>query len=357
MSSSRIGRLTALISSVAVVLAAVPLPAASAAKTPVGKPAPKPRISTDAATHVLGTSALLTATITPNNQETDYFFRYGPVTLGPVTFASQTPTASAGAGPTKVAVGQAIGGLSPGSTYRYKAFAVSPAGTILAEGKEHTFKTKGAVLTFVVARTQQATYGSPFLLSGTLTGANNGSHRIALQASPFPYLEPFTTIGLPGLTNAAGSFSFRVANLRESTQFRVTTLDPLPVYSPVITVDVRVRVALHVRSSGQRGVVRLYGTIAPAVNGAKVALQVQKAVHPSGNSEVTSRWVNQFITVAKKNGASASRFSVVVTVRHGGRYRAYVKLPATSKLASGQSPNTVILRAAPVGALGKGKKG
>jgi hypothetical protein len=349
MSSSRTGRFTALTASIAAA-AVLALPAAALAKTPV------PRASTGAATHVLGTSALLTAVIQPAGQPTNYFFRYGLTEA----YGSQTPSLpvplpppAPGSTTAKVKVGQAIGGLQPGQTYHYRVFAVNAAGAIVAQGNDHHFKAKGAALAFVVKKQQLATYGVPYILSGTLTGLGNGGHRIALQASPFPFLEPFTTIGVPGTTNAAGSFSFRVANLTSNTQFRVTTLDPLPVYSTVITVDVGVRVALHVRSSGQPGVVRLYGTVAPAVNGAKVSFQVQKSVR--GRNETVTRWMSAFTTVAKKNGASSSRFSLVVTVRKGGRYRAYVKVPS-GRVASGPSTTTVVLHAAPASAL-KHKKG
>lgn len=345
MRSSRVGRAAVLISTIAALAGALALPAVSAALR-----APKPRISTGAAAHVLGTSALLTATVTPNGSEVQYFFRWGPT----IAYGAQTPTVPVKPGTTpKVKVGQPIVGLSPGVVYHFRAFAVNAAGVVLAEGRDKTFKAKGNALAFNVQKAQVATYGSPYILSGTLTGLGNANHRIALQASPFPYLEPFITIGAPGVTNAAGSFSFRVANLTQNTQFRLTTLDPLPVYSHVITVNVAVRVSLHVHSSSQRGVVRLYGTIAPAVNGAKVAFQVQKATRPN-RKEVSVKWTNQFTTVAKKNGAGSSRFSLVATIRNGGRYRAYVKSPS-DKLTSGASTTTIVLHAAPPSAL-HGKK-
>jgi hypothetical protein len=96
--------------------------------------------------------------------------------------------------------------------------------------------------------------------------------------------------------------------------------------------------------------VRLFGTISPAVNGATIALQVQKAVRP-GKREISVRWVSQFSTVAKKAPHGTSRFSIIAAVRHGGRYRAYVKEPNRAKFASGPSLNTVVLRAAPASAL------
>jgi hypothetical protein len=274
----------------------------------------------------------------PNGQEgVSYYFVYGPTTA----YGSQTAPATLPAGSaanTKIKVGLPIAGLQPGVTYHYKAVLTFPGS---APGRDHQFKTKGVGLAFAVPRTAQATYGTPFLLSGSLIGLGSANHRIALQASPFPYLEAFSSIGVPGVTNAAGRFAFRVGNLLTNTQFRLNTLDPLPVFSRVITVSVAVRVTLHVRTSSS-GLVRLYGTITPAVHGAKVLLQVQKAVRP-GKSEATTRYVSQFSTVPKKAHGNAMRFSTIVSIRHGGRYRAYVRLP-TGPLASGTS-NTIVLRA------------
>jgi hypothetical protein len=326
----------------AAVAVAAAQPAFSAAKVIA------PRVSTGGAQHVLGTSALLTASILPNGIETSYYFQYGTTTA----YGLQTPTVGVGAGTTRVPVGQAIVHLTPGAVYHFRVVAI--AGGVQYPGHDRVFTAKGVNLVFVVSKTAQDIYGSPFILSGTLTGTGSALHRVALQASPFPFLESFAVIGSPGVTNAKGAFSFRVANLEASTQLRVTTLDPLPIYSPVITAQVVPRIALHVRTSRVPGVVRLYGTITPAVNGAKVALQVLKAVRPGAN-EVSERWVNAFATVAKKGPGGTSRFSIVATVRHGGRYRAYVKMAPRAKFASGPSLATVVLHAAPASALRKHK--
>ncbi|HEX3510927.1 MAG TPA: hypothetical protein VHT27_07500 [Solirubrobacteraceae bacterium] len=301
-----------------------------------------PRAATGAATHVLTSSALLTATIDPEGIETTYYFEWGLTT----SYGHTSAPVSAGGAKMRIRVGQAITGLQAGATYHYRVVAVN-ANKRVALGHDDFFKARGAKLSFIVSKTVQDTYGTPLILTGSLSGFGAGAHRIALQASPFPYLEPFATVGAPGLTNAAGAFSFRVANLLTDTELRVTTLDLLPVYSPTITVTVVPRASLHVRSSATRGIVRLYGTIAPAVNGAKVSFQVLKAVRP-GKSEATVRWVTQFSTVAKRNNASSSRFSVVATVRHGGRYRVFVK-PPRGKLAAGASSTTVVLHAAASG--------
>jgi hypothetical protein len=300
-----------------------------------------PRAATGGATHVLGSSALLTAHINPNGAEpVSYFFQYGAT----ATYGQQTPSATLGAGTVSVQVGQAIVGLVPGGTYHFRIVAADAAGTTF--GRDHTLRTKGSALVFELPHSAQDVYGSPFILTGALHGQNAANHRIALQASPFPYLEPFASIGVPGVTNGAGRFSFRVANLNASAQFRVTTLDPLPIYSRVMTVSVDVRVVLHVRASSRAGLIRLYGTITPAVNGAKVALQVQKAVRPGprSESETATRYLSQFTTKARRGPHDTSRFSIVAKIRYGGRYRAFVR-PHPGPLAPGSS-NTLVLRAA-----------
>jgi hypothetical protein len=154
------------------------------------------------------------------------------------------------------------------------------------------------------------------------------------------------------LTNALGAFSFRIANLLVSTQLRVVTIAPLPLFSQIIRVEVQPHVVLHVHSSAVRGLVRLYGTVAPALKGARVAFQVQKATRPHGRSEATTRWVTQFTTSLKKGRGNSSRFSIIQRIPTKGRYRAYVQLAGKAKaLYPGPSTSTYVLQAAPAALL------
>jgi hypothetical protein len=328
MSRSRTARIAVLASVAALALA----PAAMAAK---GKPL-APRGQTGGAQHVLSNGALLTGLVIPNGQETTYYFVYGTTTA----YGSQTTPASIPGTIPKEKVGQPASRLLPATTYHFALVVTYPGAAKPIIGRDHTFATRGSALTFEVPRTMQATYGTPFLFAGTLRGASPAAHQVSLEASPFPYLESFTPIGAPTVTNSAGRFAFRVANLTVSTQMRLSTLDRLPIYSRTVEVLVSPRVTLHVRRSAS-GLVRLYGTITPAVKGAKVIFQVQKTVRPNKN-EVSTRFVGQFTTSAKKGGGNSSRFSMVVSVRHGGLYRAYVKLRNGGPLVSGSS-NTVLL--------------
>jgi hypothetical protein len=107
-------------------------------------------------------------------------------------------------------------------------------------------------------------------------------------------------------------------------------------------VQVAVRVSFSVRSSGRAGLVRLFGTVTPAVPGARVLFQLLKAVRPGKNEEPT-RYVTQFSTSVKHGGRTFSRFSMVVKVRRGGRYRVFVKVHSPGPLASGVSTRTIVL--------------
>jgi hypothetical protein len=346
MSTRKIARLTVVISST-LAAAALIAPIASGAETTAKLNALAPRVITGGAQHLLASSAQLTGLINPNGTPTSYYFQYGPT----FAYGSQTPTVAVGNGITKVSVGQSIAGLQQGVIYHFRIVGVYPQGQVV--GRDRFFTPKAAPLKFELTKLPQMTVGTPFVLTGSLRGFGAANHQVVLQASPYPYLESFNNIGLPAVTNAAGRFAFRVANLVTSTEFRVITLDSRPLYSPLVTVHAAVRVTLRVRSSGHPGLVRLYGTVTPAAVGAQVYFQVQKAVRP-GKSEETTRFVNQFSSTVKKATHAYSRFSMIVTVRHGGRYRAFVKL-RTGGLVSGFSTQTVVLHAAP-GSAPKAKR-
>jgi hypothetical protein len=322
---------------------AVSLPVISqAALAPKPKP---PAATTGGALHVLGTSALLTASINPNGHETTYYFQYGLSTA----YTSQTVPGNAGSSLLPVKVGQPITKLLAGSVYHYRVVATSSQGTKF--GRDRVFGAKIQKLKFVIPKPVSDIFGSPVIFNGSLSGLGEANHRIALQASPYPFLEPFANIGIPGLTDGLGRFSFRIANLTGNTQLRVVTLDALPIYSPVVTLNVAVRVSFSVRSSGRAGLVRLYGTVTPAVKGAKVYFQVLQPVRPGKNEEST-RYVSQFVTPVKRGSQKFSRFSMVVKVRKGGRYRAFVKV-RIGPVVSGFSTRTIVLHAAPGATRGK----
>jgi hypothetical protein len=199
-------------------------------------------------------------------------------------------------------------------------------------------------LKFVVPKLAADIFGRPVIFSARLAGSGEANHRIALQASPYPFLEPFANIGPPGVTDSRGRFAFRIANLTTNTQLRLETLDTPPIYSPVVILDVAVRVSFSVRSSGGNGLMRLYGTVTPAVTGANVYFQLLQRLKP-GTNEESRRYVSEFVTPVERASEKFSRFSIVVKVRKGGRYRAFVKVPP-GPVVSGVSARTIVLHAA-----------
>jgi hypothetical protein len=190
-------------------------------------------------------------------------------------------------------------------------------------------------------------YRRAFELSGTLTGADDADVSVALQESPFPFLSPFADVGAPILTGSKGEFAFHLTGLSESGKFRVVALRPRPIYSTVLTQSVTPRIVLKVRKSATKGLVRLYGTVSPAETGVRISLQLSEAARAGSSektAERTTRFATQFSTVLRRGTKSMSRFSIIVTVKRGGHYRAYVRL-GKSPLASGASATVTLVAA------------
>ncbi len=315
----------ALLASAALTL---PLSSGASPKPPKLKP---PHAATERAVHAGETTVALDGTVNPHGQETTCYFQYGATTA----YGSQTPTAVAGSGTTGVKVSQALSGLHPGTTYHYRIVATSTGGT--SDGVNRIFTTKRIPLKFVIVKaTSASVFGSPFSLSGTLSGAGGANHQIMLQASTFPYLTGFSDLGAPATTNAAGGFTLTTPSLTQATELRVRTLDAPPIYSQIVRVKLAVLVTLNARATAKVGTVRLYGTVAPAEVGAPVKFQWIRPTHKP---------VTVASTVVRRGSASVSRFSATVTIRHGGSYRALVKV-SNGKQVSGSS-RTVLLRGAP----------
>jgi hypothetical protein len=308
-----------------------------------------PKVSTGKATAVRGTSATLLGTVDPNGAATSYYFQYGPT----VAYGKQTTPGNLPAGTTRVKVGQAVTGLLSG--YHFRLVAKNVLG--LTPGKDRVFGVKktGSTKFTIVKSAEPTVFGSTYVLSGTLSGTGSANRALVLQASPFPFLEAFSAIGLSSHTDAAGRFSFAVPKMTRTTQFRVSTLDPRPLYSRVVTQQVAVKVVMKVRSSGHPGLVRLYGTVTPAKPGAHLDFQLLKQVRP-GNSpkaeEKTTRFSTQFSTLVKRGTATVSRFSAVVRLRHSGSYRAHVNLSSKGVVVSGSSRS--VLLHAPKSSTNKG---
>jgi hypothetical protein len=311
---------------------------AGATSTTAGPPVP----STGGVTRERGTSAMLEGAVNPHGAATSYFFQYGPT----VAYGTQTTPGTVPAGFANVKVGQTVALIRPG--YHYRLVASNSFGTRF--GRDHVFTPKSTRLRFELTKlTAPVPYGAPLVLSGALAGLGGGNRRVQLQESPYPYLTAFASLPTIETTSVTGRFAFRVSSIFSSTQFRVTTLDPLPQLSPLVTVRVAPRVTLKVRSSARRGIVRLFGTVKPAEVGARVLFQLEKPARPGTGSEKaeerTVRYATTASSVVKRATRSFSRFSAVVNITETGHYRAYVQLHR-GPIVSGFS-STVLIHGAP----------
>lgn len=305
--------------------AALTLPAGTHADTT--PPAPKaPSVYTGASPSLSTTLVTFKGSVNPHGLATVYAFQFGTTT----GYGAQTALASAGNGTTSTSVGQTMKGLQPGITYHYRLVATNAAGT--TNGQDVAFLIKAPLKLQIVARPDPDPFGSPFTVSGVLSGTGAANHQVVLLSNPFPFLRGFKNAAGPVLTDAGGNFSFSLAHLMENTQFRVATVEAMPISSNIVIERVATRVSLHVRSSGRPGFVRMYGTVAPAEAGKRVLFQLMRP---------GARPLTVASAKAKRTGASTSRYSAVVRIRHRGMYRAFVGV-ASGKQISGHSRQLLI---------------
>jgi hypothetical protein len=285
--------------------------------------AASPAAATGGTSHVTFSSAILFGSVNPRAEATNYVFQYGTTR----SYGAQTPLAPAGSGNTAIKVSQTITGLAPLSTYHYRILASSPSGA--TPGGDRTFATGPVPLSLAIVGTPNpVSFGSAFLVEGTLSGTGAANHEVMLQAKPFPYLSGFETVANPEVTNASGGFSFPFLGLVQNAQLRVVTVGKPEVASPVILEGVAVRVSFHARSTGRRGYARLYGTVAPAEVGALVGFQLLRP----------GRSLNVGGSVVKTATSGVSRFSRVVHLRRHGVYRALVRISDGAHVSAYSEP-------------------
>jgi hypothetical protein len=273
----------------------------------------KPDVTTGAPANVTPQSATLLGKVTPNGAQTTYLFQYGPTTL----YGSATPVATAGNGAAAVTVLANLTGLAPATVYHYRLVARNRNGTV--DGPDRAFKTRAQPLGLTLAATPNPVpFGRPTVLAGTLTGTGAAGRQIVLQSNPFPYTQGFVTVSNPQLTGADGAFSFPLLSVPLNTQYRVLIPTRPEVVSPIVGVNVTVRVSTNVSSqrvrTGHR--VRFFGRVTPARPGALVGIQ---KLHGT-------RWVTVAGTITHSAGKSFSRYAKRVRIRRGGRYRVFVAI-------------------------------
>jgi hypothetical protein len=290
----------------------------------------KPTVSTGAVANVTPQSVTLLGRIRPNGAATTYLFQYGPTTL----YGSSTPVAAAGSGTAAVNVTADISGLAPSTTYHYRLIARNRNGRI--DGADRVLKTRAQPLGLTLAAAPNPVpFGRPTILSGTLTGTGSAGRQVALQANPFPYTQGFVTVSNPQLTAADGAFSFPLLSVPLNTQYRVLIPTRPEVVSPIVGVNVAVRVSTNVSATrvrtGHR--VRFFGRVTPARPGALVGIQKLRG----------TRWVTVTGTITHTGGKSFSRYAKRIRIRVGGRYRVFVSI-ADGNFASSYGRTVTIRR-------------
>ena len=118
-----------------------------------------PSVGAASSSNVTEQTATLAAPVGANSQATEYSFQYGPTS----EYGSQTSTASAGSGATPAVVSANALGLSPATSYHFRAVATNASGT--SYGPDQTLTTASAP----TANTLAATGAT--LTGGTLHGS------------------------------------------------------------------------------------------------------------------------------------------------------------------------------------------
>ncbi len=257
-------------------------------------------------------SVTLNGSIEPRGSETSYYFQYGPTKA----YGLQTGILDAGSGTKSVHVTIAIAGLEPLTTYHYRLVAINADGS--KAGGNRSFHTLRVPLSLgIFASPNPVPYGGTATVQGTLSGTGNGNREVVLQEIPFPYTATFVDVGNPELTTATGSFSFSVIGLVQGTYFRVVTTTSPAVISPTVPESVDLRVSATAGRVGARGKALFHGTVAPAKDGAEIA--VMRSLH--------GRQVFVAGTRLRHRSTSSSRFSLLAKAVRGGVYRILVHIP------------------------------
>ncbi|MCD4753294.1 MAG: sortase, partial [Anaerolineaceae bacterium] len=177
-----------------------------------------PTVTTNAATGISTTGATLNGTVNANNDSTTVTFEYGlDTSYGTIVTADQNPVT----GTTNTAVSNTLSGLTPNTTYHYRAVGQNSAGT--TNGVDMTFTTSIAPEIDV-----QRPAGTPIADSGTDALGNQGVVTINLS-----YTIENTGSAQLDVTGVTAS------NYTNSSNFSTSTSFPLNITTGAIaTVDI-----------------------------------------------------------------------------------------------------------------------
>ena len=269
-----------------------------------------PTVTTDAATSVTSTGAVMNGTVNANNASTATSFEYG-LTTAYGTSVAAVPSPATGVSATSIAY--TLSSLVPNTTYHYRAVGVNSAGT--ANGLDLTFTTTAiAPVVVTVAATSVTSTGA--IMNGTVN-ANNAS-----TATSFEY----------GLTTAYGTSVTAVPSpatgvSATSITYTLTGLVPSTTY--------------HYRAVGVNSAGTTNGSDLTFTTSAALATVVTVAA-----TSVTSNGAVMNGTVNANNASTVTSFEYGLTIAYGTSVTA-VPSPVTGVSAtsiaytlSGLVPNT-----------------
>jgi hypothetical protein len=278
--------------------------AAPAAASAAGAPG----VSTGGAANITQQTVRLTGVVNPNGAATTYQFQYG------TTSAYGVVTATATISGAKKTVTADVAGLAPATKYHYRLIASNGKGQ--TKGGDRSFKTKIQPLGVAFAGDPNPVlFGGGSTLAGQVTGTGSGGQHVVLQTNPFPYSQGFKDAANPQISDAAGKFSFPLLSVPQNTQYRVRLPDKTSVISPIVTINVMVKVSTSVSHTRvKRGsLVTFKGTLTPAVGGTLLAIQ-----RKSG-----SKWILVAGMAARPGTSGKSSYKRRVRITKGGKYRVY----------------------------------
>lgn len=178
----------------------------------------------------------------------------------------------------------------------------------------------------IAAAPNPVTVGKPIAITGKLTGAQNAGQGVMLQVNAYPYAGYVN--GAVTTTDANGNYTLTATPLVNTRyQVQTTTVTPAETSGEVtVSAAASVRFGLSDRTPRAGQLVRFYGTVTPANDGASI--QIQRLTS-------TGAWKTVARTYLKDDGAARSKYSRRIRVRRSGSYR--VVAPATVSNAEGIS--------------------
>lgn len=127
-------------------------------------PPADPSLDNQSVSALTQTSAILNASINPNNQATSYHFEYG--TSAAYGTVAPAPDANAGSGYGDTVVGQPLAGLEPGTTYHFRVVAENATG--VATGVDESFTTPPPTAPIVTTGAASAVSAEAATISGSV---------------------------------------------------------------------------------------------------------------------------------------------------------------------------------------------